>query len=246
MRYRAGHIEMGNPVGRNGCSPVATGEYGGAMSRLHRLLVPILVPIVAIAGACGGDDDDAADATDDATTEAPSDTDAAADDDAADTGGATDDAADDDATDSETANDAEPAAGPAGATATIGGETYEATREVVCITMGGALSAQFTNDDGTVTISVDVPPLDWESDTQSDWSPPSVRVDDERDEAAYRQWESGGEVVAGMEGAPEASVTSFDVDGNRASGQGTFVDVFELMTGSAEAADGTFEVTCAT
>lgn len=220
------------------------------MTRLHRLLVPILVPIVAVAAACGGDDDDAADVGDDGTPEAaPADdaADAGDSNDADGAGDATDaDAADDDADAADDDADAADAAGPVGARATIAGETYEATQEVVCITMGGALSAQFTNDDGTVTISVDVPPLDWESDTQSDWSPPSVRVDDERDEMAYRQWESGGEVVAGMEGAPDASVTSFDVDGNVASGEATFVDVFELMTGSAEPADGTFEVTCAT
>lgn len=206
------------------------------MTHVHRLLAPIL--IVSVAAACGGDDATPEEATE-ATTGAPSDADAPADEDAP-AGSADEDVTDDDDVPGEVA------AGPVGATATIGGETYDATQEVVCVMMGGALSAQFTNDDGTVTISVDVPPLDWESDTQSDWSPPSVRVDDERDEMAYRQWESGSDTLEMMEGAPAAAVSSFDVDGNRASGEASFVDIFEVMTGAAEPVDGTFEVTCAT
>lgn len=124
-----------------------------------------------------------------------------------------------------------------GASVTIGGQTYTALEELVCVRLGGALSAQFADRDAGITIDVDLPPEDWETDTGEDWDPPSVRVD-VGDEAQLQAGNS--DIVVGM---PETAVTAYTIDGTHASGQGDFVDVFQAPD-AAQVVAGSFDVTC--
>lgn len=135
--------------------------------------------------------------------------------------------------------------GPAGATVVIGDETYEATNELVCITMGGALGAQFMTDDETVTIDIDVPPEGWESDSASDWDPPSIRVDDDRVEADSHQWVAGKTELEMNGGGSFSSVDTYSLGDGTVSGEATFIDNFDL-TNNVEPTPttGTFELTC--
>lgn len=143
------------------------------------------------------------------------------------------------------------ATGPAGAVVIIDGERYEANQELVCISLGGALSAQFQSGDG-VTIGVDLPPEDWETSTTGDWDAPSLRVDDERDENMMRQYESGPDLGAGADEPAYAGVVvdSFRVDGRTASGSATVVDVFGVLLARGSGGPlpdplpATFELTC--
>jgi len=133
--------------------------------------------------------------------------------------------------------------GRAGAAVAIGGEEYALEQQVVCVAMGGAIGAQFRNADGTLTFHVDLPPPGWESSGDG-WEPPSVRFDDEREDA-YLQWEAGGEVLAGMTGVPDGvAVTEYSIDGRAASGSATVVDLTSVMVGEPATAELTFEVAC--
>ncbi|WP_436793671.1 hypothetical protein [Actinospongicola halichondriae] len=188
------------------------------MKRFHTILAVLLSSAFLFGfAACGGDDD--AD-----TGAAATEDDAAVDDDS----GAEPVGGDDDGG----------ASGPVGASVTIDGTTYTASEELVCVTLGGGLSAQFIDRDTGIDIDVDLPPEDWETDTDEDWDPPSVRVD-VVDES---QFESGRtDVIVGM---PETSVASYSIDGNHATGEGDFVDVFSLPA-EAVTVTGSFDVTCA-
>lgn len=196
-------------------------SYGGSMSRQHRLLpllfAALLVVAVTACGSDGGEDTSSPDGT------TSSDTAATGDGSADDSGGG----------------------GPAGAVVVIGDETYEATNEVTCITMGGALGSQFMTDDETVTINIDVPPEGWESDTTNDWDPPSIRVDDDRVESDSHQWVAGSEELEMNGGGSFSSVDTFSLGDGTVSGEATFIDNFDL-TNNVEPTPitGTFELTC--
>jgi len=138
------------------------------------------------------------------------------------------------------------AAGPVGAVVVIGGERFEATEEIVCVTLGGGLSADFTTADGSVDINISLPPEDWETSTDS-WSPPMLRVDDNRDPDVWAQWEAGSEVFISI---ADAQVDSFSVDGKQASGSAMLLDIAAAMLANGagdpepDAQPATFEVTC--
>ena len=80
-----------------------------------------------------------------------------------------------------------PAAGSA--TVTIGATTYVADQQVVCVQIGGALGGSWNDATGDIAISIDLPPADWE-DNPDDWSPPSVRIDDDSDPAGPLQFQA--------------------------------------------------------
>jgi hypothetical protein len=133
--------------------------------------------------------------------------------------------------------------GEAGATVTIDGEQFTLGRQVVCVSMGGAIGAQFQSSDGSLSLSVDLPPSGWETSGDG-WEAPSVRFDDEREDR-YLQWEAGGEVLAGMTGVPDGiAVTSYSIDGRAASGSASVVDLTSMMTGEPQTADLSFQVAC--
>jgi len=186
--------------------------------------------VILLAAACGGSDGDTANT---ANTVGE----IGIDDNEAETGNET-----------EAGSDADRSAGaiPARAVVTIGGERFEATEEIGCFALSGALSADFTSADGSVDISINLPPEDWATSTDS-WSPPSVRVDDNRDPDVLVQWEAGSELFPEV---AEAQVLSFSVDGKQGSGSATMLDTFAVTVASAngdpkpEAQPATFEVAC--
>lgn len=195
------------------------------MNSTRSLLSAIAVAAtLSFLAACGDDDtagDDAVTADDDSSTEEAA---------GADDGGGGADGGDD-------SGDDGGSGGAVGATVTVGETTYTATEELVCVQLGGALSAQFHDADGEIQIHVDLPPEGWESDTSEDWDPPSVRVD-VGDEA---QFESGNQL--GIVGMPETAVGSYTIDGRTGSGEAEFVDMFQAPD-AAEVVAGSFELTC--
>lgn len=199
----------------------ATSSYVPVMKRL-RVFLAVLTSSAFLLGfaACGDDDDTTSSADSSAATDSDD---------------APDDGADDDGSGGD---DGGGGGGPVGATVTVDGTTYTATEEIVCVTLGDGLSAQFLDRDTGIDIDIDLPPEDWETDTSEDWDPPSVRVDVGDD----AQFESGrSDVIVGM---PETAVASYSIDGNHASGEGDFVDMFSLPA-EATAVTGSFDVTCA-
>jgi hypothetical protein len=66
------------------------------------------------------------------------------------------------------------------------------------------------------------------------------------DDANNLDWRAGGEVVTSF-GVDEnlSQVTSFDIDGSRASGSAIFIDFTNVSLGQApEPVEGSFEVSC--
>jgi hypothetical protein len=145
--------------------------------------------------------------------------------------------------------------GEATASVTIGDEEFVAEEKQNCISMGGAVEGIFTADDGAIEIEIEVPPEDWETDTQSDWSPPSIVVVDERGDTRVA-WQSGtAQYTPGNEFdfddyVGEAVVESYTVDGSSASGTATFVDDQGVVQARAdgtpipEPVSGSFEISC--
>lgn len=215
------------------------------MKRLMGLTLAV-VALFAL-GACGGDsddsdgDDDAPEATSAATNASGGDNDSNSDDNDNDSNGAADDGDDN--------------GGAAVARVTIGDESWEFDLEhqfSTCISLGGAIGAVGPAADGTeVTVDINLPPEDWESDSSDDgWAPPSVRLDDDVND---RQWRAGGDIItdmlAGRDGIEGASqVDSFSSDGGSGSGTATFIDMravtFAAGDALPESVQGTFEVSC--
>jgi hypothetical protein len=128
----------------------------------------------------------------------------------------------------------------AGATVVVGGEEFNLETQTVCVSMGGALGAQFDAAAGDATFNVDLPPESWDG-TTDDWSPASVRLDVGDDFS----WRAGDEVLSGMDGLPpEVMVTGFSIDGSTATGTAVVVDLNSLMVGDPQTADMTFSVAC--
>ena len=191
------------------------------MTRSRSLLSAIaLAFLVSFLAACGDDDDSSASGGENSE----------------DVGGG-EDAGNDDGGGNTDDGDDGGSGGAVGATVTVGDTTYTATEELVCVQLGGALSAQFSDRDAGIDINIDLPPEDWESDTAEDWDPPSVRVD-VGDEA---QFESGNQL--GIVGMPETAVSSYTIDGRTGSGEAEFVDMFQAPD-AAEVVAGSFELTC--
>jgi len=198
----------------------------------------VLIAVLAmVTAACGGSDDDTQ-----ATTESPATSEAPMDD--------GDEPMDDEPMDDGEEMPATTTAGggespmASGATVTVGDEEFSLESETVCVTMGGAIGAQFDSADGLVTFNVDLPPESWDG-TTDDWSPASVRLDDERDDMDYRSWRAGDDVLSAMDGVPpEVTVTAFSIDGSTATGTATVVDINSMMVGDPVMAEMTFSIAC--
>jgi hypothetical protein len=124
----------------------------------------------------------------------------------------------------------------------VGGERYEFTLKN-CVALGGALNAAGKATGGAdISVNIDLPPANWES-SRDDWEPPSVRLSDD---VKNVDWRAGGEVIDEFAavGEGQSQVDSYVVDGNRASGTATFVDMYAVMKGDFKAVKGTFEITC--
>lgn len=216
-----------------------------------RLFATLTIAAMFAAG-CGGGDDDAssdegteADGVEETTAEDGGSDDAASDD--ADDGGSDGDDGSDDGGDDAPVD--APAAGSA--TVTIGDTTYVADQQVVCVQIGGALGGSWNDATGDIAISIDLPPADWE-DNPDDWSPPSVRIDDDSDPAGPLQFQANAEMATmlNLENADASTVTNYSVDGSSASGTGTFVEFFGSMAAIGLGEDppapveGSFSLTC--
>jgi hypothetical protein len=145
--------------------------------------------------------------------------------------------------------------GEVSAVVTIGDEEFVGEETRSCISLGGAVEGIFYAADGDVEIEIEIPPEDWEEDDQSDWSPPSVVVTDERPDPRVA-WQSGtaqfmpGSEVEDEDYAGVAVVDSFTVDGSSASGSATYIDDQALVQARAdgtpipEPVGGSFEISC--
>lgn len=205
-----------------------------------RLVAAVLLAAVVAAG-CGGSDDD----TDAAESDSSTDT-SATEPDEADAGEGEGESESGSGNDAAAVTDA-PAAGTA--TVTIGDATFVADQQVVCVQIGDAIGGSW-NDGADIAISIDLPPQDWETSPDG-WTAPSVRVDDDRDQAAVAQFQANPEMAAMLSVGEDASmVTSWAVDGSSASGTGVFVEFFGSMAAISTGEDppapveGTFSLTC--
>jgi len=131
----------------------------------------------------------------------------------------------------------------------IGNEEFVFDMSRSCITLGGAVGGGGNTSDGKVALSITIPPENWQS-SRDDWDAPHLRIDDERTEP-MKQWESGTDTVSEIPAFKDkARVDSFKVDGNRATGTASFVDVWRWqlsLGGSAPAPElvtGTFDIQC--
>ena len=201
-------------------------SYGASMFTKRLLLALGALTLVLGLTACGDDDDGGAgDAAADGATEGSGGADASGDSgdpssDSGDSGGA----------------------GAVGATVTIGDQVYEAGTEISCIRLGGAVGIHFLNDDETIAIDIDLPPVGWESDSTQDWDPPGVRVD-VGDEFQY----VAGFTELDSDGGPYSSIDDYRIDGLHAEGTATFIDNFDIFASAETPATltGSFSVTCA-
>jgi len=103
-----------------------------------------------------------------------------------------------------------------------------------------------TKDGSDVTISFELPPVDWKSRPASEgWSDNgSFQI---RDKANNLDWVADEDIARDLAyvSAGQSQVDNFSIDGKRASGSATFIDTTAVMaTGSAEPVKGTFEVEC--
>ncbi len=101
-------------------------------------------------------------------------------------------------------------------------------------------------DGSDVTISFELPPVDWKSRPASEgWSDNgSFQI---RDEVNNLDWVADEDTAKDLTyvSPGQSQVDNFSIDGKRASGSATFVDVTAVMvSGSAEPVQGTFEVKC--
>ncbi|MGK2947987.1 MAG: hypothetical protein ACSLFP_05395 [Acidimicrobiales bacterium] len=130
--------------------------------------------------------------------------------------------------------DDEATAGDDTATVVVGDTTYEFTMTYCASFMDGLAGSGDALDGSGTTLTISLPP-------EGLGDIPSITVDSDD-----RRWEAD-ETLADMLGNLEAGlseVTSFTVDGLRASGSASFVDTFSAATGGAEAIEGSFEMSC--
>ncbi|MEM9464610.1 MAG: hypothetical protein AAGA90_04525 [Actinomycetota bacterium] len=222
-----------------------------AGSSTMRLIAALSIAALVAAG-CGGGDDDAPESGSDAPTTDGGDDTAATDDGGdgtgdgtADDGGSTDDSDGDDDTSAPAVEGV--AAGTA--TVTIGDVTYVADQQAVCVQIGEAIGGSWSNGED-ISISIDLPPQDWETSSDG-WTAPTVRVDDDSDATTPKQFQANPEMASMLSIDEDAStVTSWAVDGASASGTGVFVEFFGSMAAISLGEDapapveGTFSLTC--
>ncbi len=120
----------------------------------------------------------------------------------------------------------------------IGDQRYEFSG-LYCVTMGGALGAKSVGGDPTV--SIDLPPQDWETSAEG-WDPPAVVVSIDDPYAKYSADPQAAEYLTNIKPGM-SQVDSFTTDGYQASGAASFVDVADFSSGPVSIT-GTFEVSC--
>jgi hypothetical protein len=205
------------------------------LSRKHIWVTSISTALVAFVLACGGGDDDGNGNSGGAAQQAAPTT---ASSDSAPTGAQAPAAGDTPAP----ASDGAP--GEDVAVVSVGDTRYEFDVSTLCLSAFGTLGAAGRASDGSdVDLSLDLPPENWQTRSDSDWKPPSVWVNDD---ANNLDWRAGGEVVTSF-GVDEnlSRVTSFDIDGSRASGTAVFIDFSKVTLGQVlESVEGSFEVSC--
>jgi hypothetical protein len=129
---------------------------------------------------------------------------------------------------------------------TIGDEKWTFDVSSLCLSTPDTFAADGNALDGSdVEVHLSLPPNDWQ--TRPDRAAlvtPSIRV---WDDVKSRDWIAGGIAAAALEGVtPEMSqVTSFNIDGFKASGTAIFIESYALLRGEApQPVNGTFEVWC--
>lgn len=205
-------------------------------SRRTLLILSTLATAALIAAGCGGDSDDSSASTPAAESATSASADAGTDDTSSDDAESANEA---ESTDDAAEESAAPAS--AGATVTIDGETFTAVTEVICLTIGGAVSGSWT-DGGEISIDIDMPPND--NDDPS-WVA-TIRVDDDNDPT--RQFRADAEFVGTLNIAnPELSmVSSYAIDGSSVSGSASFYEINAALTGAdTPLLEGTFSAACA-
>ena len=202
------------------------------------LALGALLSAALVFAACGGDDDDAAvpgNGNGGTTpTEAPS------------NGG--DDNDDDNGDDNGNGGGSDGGVEENRAVVVIGDRTYEFDLSVQCLSLFNNMAAAGQAVDGSdVSVNIGLPPVDWETDTDEEWDPPSVRVSDDEEDL---DWRAGDEIVSAMmdEGNLDEGVSqvdSFTHDGQRASGTATFIDLYAVLRQeNPDPVQGTFEFAC--
>ena len=204
---------------------------------LHKLRLTIVLGLVALlfAGlsACGGDDDDNGEDTSPAAERSGDDED-----------NANDDSGNDDGTeDNDDSGGFDFGAGTA--VVTIGDRTFEfdlTSGSAVCRDVFDAIQVSGkSTDDENVTLSMWIPPSNWDTFDDNRYDPPSVEVEDDTNN---NQWIADPNSPYEIDGG-NSQVDSFEKDGLRASGTATFTDAYALLRGeSLEPVQGTFEVSC--
>lgn len=101
-------------------------------------------------------------------------------------------------------------------------------------------------DGSNVKLSFELPPANWKSRPASEgWSDNgSIRI---RDNKNNLDWTADEDIPRDLTNVSpgQSQVDNFTIDGKRASGNATFVDVTAVMgTGRAEPLKGTFEIVC--
>jgi hypothetical protein len=199
----------------------------------HLALGALLSAALAFA-ACGGDDDDSSEPSDGGNgnttpTEAP-------------TNGGDDGNDDDNGADGDGDNNSAGGVEENRAVVVIGDRTYDFDISIQCLSMFGNMAAAGRALDGSdISVNIQLPPEDWETDTDEEWDPPSIRVSDDVNDL---DWRAGDEIIGEMVDEGSSQVDSFTHDGKRASGTATFVDLYAVMRGETDPVQGSFEFTC--
>ena len=228
--------------------PGSSGTGSGQTRSVRWVGIVLLLGAALVLAACGGGGDDAATSSE-PTVPAVSDTEASPGSDAESQDAGSQEVADTPGQDTEESVPEE--SGGKRAVVVIGDEQFEFDMSIACVSMGGAVGGSGFDADGSVQVDIDISPEDWETSADG-WDAPSIRVEDESDDAApQRDWRSGGEVIANYEDlSATVRVDAFSVEGSRAAGNATFIDLraydLALATGDPlpEPVAGTFEINC--
>ncbi len=147
------------------------------------------------------------------------------------------------------------AGGPDRAVVTIGRQRYVADLSdqlSICRVDQGAISGVGQIEgfaDGR--LHIELPPQDWD-ESDGRWDPPSIALDlgTDADDMAIGLY-AGGDVAASVDGFAEVSrIESFVIDGRRASGIATFVDLDQVAAArdggliDPQGRTGTFAIEC--
>ena len=131
----------------------------------------------------------------------------------------------------------------------IGDRTYEFDLSVQCFSLFGNMAAAGGALDGSdVSVNIQLPPVDWETDTDEEWDQPSIRVSDSEEDL---DWRAGDHIVEEMVAGGTlddglSQVDSFTHDGQRASGTATFIEMYAVFRQeNPDPVQGTFEFACA-